>query len=93
MDATPRLRHSADATYQIVADEAILIHLKSGVYYSLNEVGTAYWNLLDGERTIADCAAKIAADYDAPLDVVTSDLLEISGDLVKEGLAEEVQSQ
>jgi hypothetical protein len=90
MDQTTRLQHSADATYQVVADEAILIHLKTGVYYSLNEVGTAFWEMLDGRRTVADCAAKIAAEYDAPLDVVTADLLEVAADLVKEGLAERV---
>jgi hypothetical protein len=88
MDSSTRLRHSADATYQLVADEAILIHLKTGVYYSLNEVGTVFWNLLDGARTIADCAAAIAAEYTAPPDVIAADLLEISADLVKEGLAE-----
>ncbi len=88
MDSSTRLRHSADATYQLVADEAILIHLKTGVYYSLNEVGTVFWNLLDGARTIAECAATIAVEYASPPDVIAADLLEISADLVKEGLAE-----
>jgi len=88
MDTSIRLRHSPNATFQNVADEAILIHLRTGVYYSLNEVGAAYWNMLDGTRTIADCAATIAAEYTAPVETVTADLLEISTDLVREGLAE-----
>lgn len=90
MAAAARLRHSPDATYQTVAGEAILIHLKTGVYYSLNEVGTVFWKMLDGARTIADCAAAIAAEYAAPLDVVTADLLDVAADLVKEGLAETI---
>ena len=88
METTTRLRHSAEATYQTVAGEAILIHLKTGVYYSLNEVGTVFWELLDGARTVADCAARIAADYAAPPEVVTADLLEVGADLLREGLAE-----
>jgi hypothetical protein len=87
LDANTRLRHSPNATFQEVAGEAILIHLHTGVYYSLNEVGTAFWNLLDGQRTISDCAAAIASEYNAPAELVLADLLEVAGDLDKEGLA------
>ena len=87
MDAHTRLHHSPNATFQEVAGEAILIHLQTGVYYSLNDVGTAFWNLLDGQRTITDCATTIAAEYSAPAEMVLSDLLELAADLTKEGLA------
>jgi len=86
MDTSIRLRHSPNATFQ--ADVAILIHAQTSVYYSLNEVGTVFWNMLDGTRTIADCATAIAAEYAAPPEVIAADLLEISADLMKEGLAE-----
>ncbi len=87
MDANSRLQHSANATFQIVADEAILIHLNSGVYYSLNDVGTSFWNLMDGQRTICECADAIAAEYDAPREVVLGDLLELANELAAEDLA------
>ena len=83
------LLRSPDASYQIVAGEAIVIHLKTGVYYSMNEVGTAFWNLLDGRRTVAECAQAIAEQLiedKPPLDVIVSDLLEISAALEKEKL-------
>jgi len=87
LDAQTILRHAPDATFQEVAGEAILIHLQTGVYYSLNEVGTAFWNMLDGQRTIDDCAKAIAAEYNAPPELVLGDLLELATDLTKEGLA------
>ncbi len=87
MDAHTCLRHAPDATFQEVAGEAILIHLQTGVYYSLNDVGTAFWNLLDGTRSIDACAQTIAAEYSAPADLVLADLLELAADLTKEGLA------
>ncbi len=90
VDAHIRLRHTANATYQSVEGEAILIHLQTGTYYSLNDVGTTFWELLDGARTLGDCAAKIAAEYDAPVDVITGDLLELAEDLMKEGLVETI---
>jgi hypothetical protein len=84
-----RMLRSPDASYQIVAGEAIVIHLKTGVYYSLNEIGTVFWSLLDGKRTIAECAQAIAdqiLEDKPPLDVIVSDLLEISTSLEKEKL-------
>ena len=93
MNSTTLLRHSANATFQTVAGEAIVIHLQTGAYYSLNEVGTVFWEMLDGAKTIQDCAAKIAEEYNAPVEDVTNDLIEIAGELVKEGLAEEVNDE
>ena len=87
MDAQTKLQHSPNATFQVVADEAIVIHLQTGVYYSLNEVGTAFWNILDGQLTIGECASRIAAEYSAPPEMVLADLLELSGELAAEGLA------
>lgn len=87
MQPDTRLKPTPEATFQEVAGEIILIHLNTGVYYSLNDVGASYWNLLDGQRTIADCAGLIAAEYNAPEAIVLADLLELSADLVKEGLA------
>jgi hypothetical protein len=86
LDPSTRLQRSPNATFQVVADEAILIHLQTGVYYSLNEVGTVFWQLLDGQRTLQDCAAQIAAEYNAPQAVILADLEELVADLAKEGL-------
>src|SRR5712692_10452836 len=88
MNLMTKLSRSLDASYEVVAGEAILINLKTGVYYSLNEVGTLFWNMLDGQRTIADCAQQIAADYEAPVETVTNDLFELAQNLVKENLVQ-----
>jgi hypothetical protein len=87
LQADTRLKHSPNATFQIIADEAILIHINTGVYYSLNDVGTSFWNLMDGQRTIADCAGALAKEYDAPAETVLADLLELAGELTAEDLA------
>ena len=84
------MQRSGDASYQVVAGEAIVIHLKTGVYYSLNEVGTAFWDLMDGRLSIADCAQRISdllVDDRPPLAVIVADLSEIGVKLVNENLA------
>jgi hypothetical protein len=87
LDSATRLKRSANATFQIIAGEAILIHMNTGVYYSLNDVGTSFWNMLDGQRTIGECADAIAGEYDAPREQVLSDLIELANDLAAEDLA------
>ena len=78
MDANTKLKRSANATFQIVADEAILIHLNTGTTFSLNKVGTEFWNMLDGTQTIDQHAAIIANQYTVDPAMVVSDLLELA---------------
>jgi hypothetical protein len=71
-----------------VAGEAILIRLDTGTYFSLNKVGTEYWEMLDGRLTIGDHAAAIAAQYGVDVAMVTADLLELSARMAAEELVE-----
>jgi len=57
------LSRGEQVTYEVVADEAILIDMASGTYFSLNEVGTVFWEALDGRRTLAQIATRIAKAY------------------------------
>lgn len=63
MDQNSVLQRSENATFQVVAGEAIVIRMDTGAYYSLNEVGTDFWELLDGRTPIAQIAEAIATKY------------------------------
>jgi hypothetical protein len=87
MQASDKPQSSPAATHQVVGDEAILININTGAYYSLNDTGTAFWKLLDGQRTIADCARMIAAQYEVEdVAMVEGDLLELATEFHEEGL-------
>lgn len=90
MDATTRLQRGRRATYQTVAEEAILIHMDTGTYYSLNRVGTEFWDLLDGTQTLQQHAATLAQRYNVDVAMVLGDLLELAQHLQSEGLVEVV---
>ncbi|HEY4689545.1 MAG TPA: PqqD family protein [Anaerolineae bacterium] len=60
MDATTRLKRSDNVTFQNVAGEAILIRMDTGTYFSLNKVGTEFWERLDGQQSIGQHAAALA---------------------------------
>ncbi|MCB8946194.1 MAG: PqqD family protein [Ardenticatenaceae bacterium] len=57
------LKRANHVTFEVVAGEAILIDMNSGTYFSLDEVGTVFWEKLDGLYTLAQLAEQIAADY------------------------------
>lgn len=86
MQLTDKPQHSPDAAHQAVGEEAILINLTTGSYYSLNDTGTVFWELMDGRRSIADCARLIAQDYEVEPEVVAADLLELAAEFKNEGL-------
>lgn len=60
-----------------VAGETILVPIKSSTkelddIFTLNEVASRIWDLIDGERTAAGIATIIASEYDvAPEDALT----------------------
>ena len=44
----------------------MLLHLETGEYHGLNEIGCRIWELVDGERTAADVIEAIRAEVDDP---------------------------
>jgi len=88
LDVESRLKQAANVTFQTVAGEAILIRLDTGTYFSLNKVGTEFWEMLEGSQTIDEQAATLAANYGVGVDVVQADLLELATALLEEKLVE-----
>jgi hypothetical protein len=71
---------------RVVAGEALVIHLSSGDYYSLDSVGTRIWENIDGTRTVGDLTELIAEEYDVDQDQVVADVLRLVEQLADEGL-------
>ncbi len=89
MDSSTCLRRNTNTTFQVVADEAILIHLNTGTYFSLNKVGTEFWQMLDGEHTIQEHAETLAAKYNVEAAIVAADLLELAEKMAADNLVDE----
>lgn len=71
-----------------VDDEALIIQLTSGSYYSLNVVGTRVWESIDGTRTAGDVAKIIQDEYDAEFELIEIEVMSLLTDLVQEGLVQ-----
>jgi hypothetical protein len=71
---------------RVVDSEALLIHLSSGDYFSLDSVGTRIWENIDGSRTIQDLVDLVLEEYNVDRDQAVSDVLRLVEQLADEGL-------
>ena len=62
--------------------------------YQINETAAFFWRLLERQLPEEDVAAAVAAEYDAPVDIVRRDLGQFLKDLREKGylLSEEAGS-
>lgn len=72
--------------FRIIEGEAVVLNLDSGLYYSLNEVGSKIWNLCDGTHNIKDITAAVCKEFEVEPGTAERDILEVMDDLVKEEL-------
>ncbi len=84
---------SPDVIERIIDGEAVLLDLKSGVYYSLNAVGTSIWDKLSEAVSAMEIETALMEEYDVPQEVIKSDVRDIIKDLSDEGLIREVQPE
>ena len=76
-----------------LASEMVILNLKNGEYYGLNDVGARIWALLQEPRTLAAVRDQVVSEYeDADPDVCGQELLDLAEELAKVGLIEVVPS-
>jgi hypothetical protein len=71
-----------------LAGEAVILNLKSGVYYGLDAVGARVWNLIQEPMIVNDVRDAILKEYDVEPGRCEGDLLALLHQLVSEGLIE-----
>ena len=60
------LRKNPNTAFRTLAagEGGVLLHLESGEYYGLNDIGCRVWELIDGERTVPDVVDAIRSEVD-----------------------------
>ena len=57
--------------------EAVILHLRDGVYYGLNEVAAKVWTLVQEPRTVLQIRDILLSSYDVDPDDCLRDLLNL----------------
>jgi len=84
---------SGDVTSRVIEGKCLLLHLASGVYYTLEDVGCFIWESLDGKRPLVEILNGIVEKYDVDAGTAGEDLLDVIGDLLEEDLARKVEDR
>jgi hypothetical protein len=77
---------SPDAAFAAVEDGAVVLHMRTKRYYSLNETGTFVWRRLEDGMARAEIVAHVVDEYDvgiAEAEIAVARLLE---ELMQESL-------
>ena len=69
-----------------LGDEAVLLHLESGVYYGLNAVGAAIWALVREPRRVQEIQEAIVAEFAVDAERSQKDVMTILRKFEAEGL-------
>lgn len=86
LDPESRFRHRDRVLMQRAAETLVLLDLDEGQYYALDEVSGRVWELCDGSRSVAGVVEAMCADFDAPPEEITTDVLEFLEELIDERL-------
>jgi hypothetical protein len=76
----------ADLAAKVIDGELIIIRLSDGTYYSMDNVGTAVWEIIEAHTDLPSLVRGIASRYGAAAADVENDVTDLLHQLVDEGL-------
>lgn len=68
------IRRTANQVCCDMGGESIILNLKSGIYFSLDEVGARIWSLIEQPMSVTDIRDAILSEYDVRAEVCERDI-------------------
>jgi hypothetical protein len=81
-----RIKPSDDVLFQELQGEAVLLDLKTGVYFGLDRVGARMWQLFTANDSLRGVVRTIVNEYDVAEPRCTTDVLDLVTRLQDQGL-------
>jgi hypothetical protein len=81
-----QLRIPEEVLTSKVGEETILLNLQTGMYHSLDPVGTRFLELLQRNSHLDEVHHALLGEFDVPAALLESDLLKLSQDMLARGL-------
>ncbi len=81
-----RLQPVPDVLFSRVGDEAVLLNVKSGMYYALDQIGVLVWTWSVEGQALGEIQAALSQQFVVELDVLWADLLALVRVLGENGL-------
>ncbi|MDF7817092.1 PqqD family protein [Runella sp. MFBS21] len=91
INLTQVFRLSAQQVSSTLENETVILDYERGIYYTLDEVGTFIWKMLQQKpMTIAELKSGVLAEYDTDEAICENDIYELLKALLHEKLLEKV---
>jgi len=82
----------SEVLFTSMGEDAVLLHVQRGDYYSLNKVGARLWVMADGTKSVEDLAVMLTQEFDISQEQAEKDIIELAEQLAKEGLVEALET-
>ena len=87
-----------DLVTRCVAGETIIVPIKNkvgdlGSIYTLNEVGTMIWELIDGKKSVSKIVEAVHNTYEVKLEEAEKDTLEFINSLEQAGMVRTIENR
>ena len=79
-----------DVLFRELDDEAVLLNLKTGIYFGLNPAGLRIWQLIGQGQSLRQALEVLRDEFEVEADVLERDLLALCRELCSHGLVEVV---
>jgi hypothetical protein len=79
---------SPDQVSSDLAGESVILNLKNGTYYGLNEVGNTIWQLIQEPKAVSDICESILQEYDVDSQTCENEVQALLVDLLNAQLVE-----
>lgn len=83
-----KLSISPDAVSRRLADEVVVVNLKSNRIFSLNPTGARYWELLESGAEPDQIRSKLTQEFDVESSQLSREIEELEEKLLEEGLVD-----
>ena len=88
MKPDDRFAIPAHVAAKLLKDEAVLLDLKEGFYFGLNDVGSRIWTLVGEQRTLGEICDQLITEYEVSRDELERHVHTLVEELLNKGLVE-----
>ncbi len=71
---------------ELEGKEAVLLHLGTKAYFTLNETGLCIWQMLSNNLTLGEICKKLPEEFDISPEKAKESVIKLIGELIKEKL-------